>query len=100
MKYLDRINDTVWRATIKNATFDCLAEIDKQRSNIIEDFAVAPFNISADQCDVTHMVLLTCIHLESYAVGFHCLKILLTKQFSLKFILELSSPILEQFEPL
>ncbi len=69
MKHLNRIKDIELRELIKTSLENCIGEIHRDKLDIIKDFAVAPFEISADQCNATHMVLLTCTYLDSLFVG-------------------------------
>ena len=70
---LSYVNKTVdndeWKSVYKVAVEVCSKEIDKNYSEIVKKFEVAPFNISSDQCNVKYMSLVTCINLEGFSVS-------------------------------
>lgn len=64
------VKDEAWKSVLINASMECMTEVEKQKTEIIRDFEKPPFKVSLKECDVSHMVYLTCVHLESFAASF------------------------------
>lgn len=69
LQYADlQIKDASWKLVFKSAIEECYNEIKTKKDEIIMELEKAPFNIKRDQCNVTYMTMITCIHLEGYEV--------------------------------
>lgn len=65
----DSMKEPFWKPVMKAAAEKCVKEITEKKDEIIKEMENAPFNVKKDQCNVTFMSLITCIHIESFKVS-------------------------------
>jgi len=70
LKYIDeKVKEAVWKPIFKTGVEECHKEITEKSAELVKEMAGEPFNIKKDQCNVTYMAMMTCVHLEAFTVS-------------------------------
>lgn len=69
LKYVEtQVKEPDWVPIFKSACEQCHKDITAKKDEIIKELEKDPFNIPKEKCNSTYMSMVTCIHLEGFAV--------------------------------